>query len=235
MTKSLIGSKLIHLDTVDSTNLYLQQLIRNSDVEEGTIILANEQTAGRGQRGNKWNSHKGLNLTFSFVVYPVFLKATEQFGISAMVSLAVFDSLCKHSDDVKIKWPNDIYIGKRKVAGILIENVLININQKSFDSDLPNPTSLGIETGKEYNTDSILQDISDKLNYSYHEFIEKGFDRLKMQYIGNLYQLNEYCNYMAGEEKIIAKITGIENDGRLCLLTDKNETLKFAFKEVQFL
>ena len=145
---------LIVLDETDSTNRYISQLCNNPQkaVAELTTVSAEFQTAGKGQRGNSWEAEKEKNLLFSFVLYPTFLEARCQFILSQIISLSIKEELDRWSDEITIKWPNDIYWRDKKICGILIENDLsghfigrcisgvgININQKEFHSDAPNP------------------------------------------------------------------------------------------------
>jgi BirA family transcriptional regulator, biotin operon repressor / biotin---[acetyl-CoA-carboxylase] ligase len=244
----MIGKELIWLKKTDSTNLYLQDLIKKSKIPEGTLVIADEQTSGRGQRGNQWKSSAGENLTFSFVIYPDFLKILDQFMLSKIIALALFDLLNKYTKDVKIKWPNDIYIGKKKIAGILIENVIkgskisntvvgigLNINQKKFSDGLPFASSLSLETGIDYKLPIVLNDLISGLNYRYNGLKTANYEKLNLEYLNALYQFMEFHDYSANNEVFSAKIVGIEDDGRLCLLTSNNKLLKFAFKEVVFL
>lgn len=144
------------LEQTDSTN----NRAAESRYGAGDVVIAERQEAGRGQRGNSWSSTPGENLTFSVVLRPDFLPAERQFRISKAVALAVADTIAEAGLRPAIKWPNDIYIGDRKVTGILIENDLmgpylsrsvigigLNVNQTRFDPALPNPTSLAAEAG----------------------------------------------------------------------------------------
>ena len=137
----------------------MNQLIKNTEVAEGTVVLAKEQTSGRGQVNNTWESSYGDNLLMSIVLYPEFLHAGNQFLLSKFVSLAIVDFLSYYLENVTIKWPNDIYVGNKKIAGVLIENSLrgafisssvvgigLNVNQTEFSSSIPNPTSLKNES-----------------------------------------------------------------------------------------
>lgn len=145
------------VETIDSTNDEVKRSISNMD--NLSVLAARDQTSGRGQRGNTWLSAPGLNLTFSLVIkyeqQKLKIEASNQFIISQIVSLAVVDLLAEYSIEAKIKWPNDIYVGKNKICGILIENTLrgkallssivgigLNVNQTEFDQRLPNPTSM---------------------------------------------------------------------------------------------
>jgi BirA family transcriptional regulator, biotin operon repressor / biotin---[acetyl-CoA-carboxylase] ligase len=244
----MIGEELIWLKKTDSTNQYLQDMLKKTKIPEGTMVIAEEQTLGRGQRGNHWESSTGENLTFSFVIYPDFLELKNQFMLSKIIALALFDLLKRYTGDVKIKWPNDIYIGKKKVAGILLENVIkgtklsntivgigLNINQKIFSEALPFASSLSLETGNDYKLPTILNELISNLNSRYNELKKAKYEKLNQQYLNALYQFMQFHDYSANNEVFNAKIVGIEDDGRLCLSTSNNELLKFAFKEVAFL
>ena len=135
---------IIVQDELESTNNYAKQLVSDK-VEEGTVVLAQFQSKGRGQQGNYWESETGKNLLFSLILYPDFLEAEFQFSLSMLVSLAIVSVLDEETDEVQIKWPNDIYVGKLKIAGILIENTIkgsklgstivgvgLNLNQEMF-------------------------------------------------------------------------------------------------------
>ena len=146
---------LIHLDQTVSTNSYLNTLCEHEEVPDFTVVWADFQTAGRGQRGNSWESNAGENLTFSYVLHPDFVIAQEQFLLSEIAALAVKETLEEYVEYVSIKWPNDIYWKQKKICGMLIENNLtgisihrsicgvgININQEVFNGSAPNPISL---------------------------------------------------------------------------------------------
>jgi len=158
---TIIGAQLIELPTAESTNKTAAELLRLSKLRHGAVILAHEQMAGRGQRGRSWTSGPGLDLTFSIVVRPPSLRADAQFVLAKLAALAVHDTvrgLVK--GDVRIKWPNDILVDRRKLAGILIQNDLagdqvswsiigigLNVNTQDFPAELL-ATSLGLETGQ---------------------------------------------------------------------------------------
>ena len=169
---------LIELDETDSTNRFLIQLCNEKEntVEEMTTVKTDYQTSGKGQRGNSWEAEKGQNLLFSFVLYPTFLEARHQFILSQIVSLAIKEELSRWSDEISIKWPNDIYWKEKKICGILIENDLsgiyigrcivgigININQEKFVSDAPNPVSLKQITGKKHDRTTVFNHIMKRI------------------------------------------------------------------------
>ena len=141
----------IWLDETTSTNSYLAELCDTQTCPELTSIYTAYQSAGRGQRGNSWESEAGANLLFSFVVYPEFLEARRQFLLSQITALALQEILSLYTEDIRIKWPNDIYWKDKKLCGTLIENDLtgthigrsisgtgVNLNQEQFISDAPN-------------------------------------------------------------------------------------------------
>ena len=148
---------LLVLMETDSTNRHLTQLCdeQGTDIPEFMTVIAERQTAGKGQRGNSWESEDCKNITFSFVLYPTFIEARQQFILSQIISLSIKEELDEWAEGISIKWPNDIYWNEKKICGILIENDLlghhigrsisgigVNINQEVFRSDAPNPVSL---------------------------------------------------------------------------------------------
>ena len=160
--------KIIRLVETDSTNNYLREQSAKARLPEGSLVIADFQTAGKGQVGNSWESEAGKNLMFSILLYPDFLPANRQFLISQIASLSVKETLEKYTDSVTVKWPNDIYWKDRKICGMLIENDLsgqylycsvvgigLNINQEIFRSDAPNPVSLTQITGKTYDREDV--------------------------------------------------------------------------------
>lgn len=161
---------VVWLEEVDSTNNYLKEWLCREPLVEGTTVVADYQARGRGQRGNGWSSDKGENLLFSLLLHPKSVKANEQFILSRIASLAVKRVLDRFTDDIRIKWPNDIYWKEEKIAGMLIENDLlgrkithsvvgigINVNQQSFPTELPNPVSLWQITGMEHDRTQLLE------------------------------------------------------------------------------
>ncbi len=243
-----IGNKSIDLETVDSTNDYLKKLLKSEKPDEGTVVIAKEQIAGRGQMGNTWESNKGENITMSFVLYPNFINVSDQFILSKMVSIAIVDFLKIFIDEVKIKWPNDIYVKNRKIGGVLIENTILgnnisstvvgiglNINQKTFSSSLPNPTSLSLETRRDYTISELIDLLLSKLNNGYNELVSGKIKELDVDYLKCLYQNKEMKQYKAGNEIFQAQIIDVDQFGRLCLLNEKKELLYFGFKEVIFI
>ncbi len=248
MNTSLIGRKLHKLETTGSTNRYAMQFVKKESPESGTVVMAKEQTAGRGHRDNSWESEKSRNLTFTIILKPDFLPVQRQFWLSMVISLGIFDFLKLYRDEISIKWPNDIYSGNRKIAGILIENILnssgieysfagigININQEVFRSNAPNPVSLKILTGIEYNLDQCLELLCLKIEHWYFQ-LEKGeLSVIKNNYTENLYRLNKLHRFDKGGKILEGRIIGVDDFGHLLIETADNKILEFDFKEISFL
>lgn len=237
----------IHLEEIDSTSNYLKKNLSEKEVSEGTIVVADFQTGGRGQRGNSWESEKGQNLTFSILLKPDFVSANKQFIISQIIALAIKDVLDRYADEISIKWPNDIYWNNSKICGILIENSLIgnyiqqsiagigiNINQTEFRSDAPNPISLSMVTGNSYNLHEILDKITNSILFYYQLAKDGNTFEIVSLYKNALFRKNGYHFYNDGIEDFEAKINDIEPSGILVLEKPDGKIRKFAFKEVQF-
>ena len=234
---------IYHLDITTSTN----DDARNEKYREGDVVWADFQTAGRGQRGHIWHSKRGENLTFSVVLEPTFLPIAEQFSVSEVVALSLVDILSEYGIGARIKWTNDIYVGDKKLVGILIEHSLapttlrrtivgigININQTEFDASLPNPVSMAQLLGRELDAEEVLHCFLKHLQRNYATLREMQ-NVLHERYNSLLYRLNEYHTYaLPSGEKFSAKILGTAPNGAL-RLEDKKGTIKdYLFKEVEF-
>ena len=248
MSEKIIGNKIIYQETMPSTNTYATNLLKYKRPPEGTIISTKYQTAGRGHGANKWESKRGENLTISIVLYPVFLKANEQFLLSMAISLGIKDFLELYTPDNSIKWPNDIYVSDDKIAGILIENSIsgnnfdyciagigININQEKFTKDAPNPISLVQITGRKHSLDDSLNLLCRHLDFRYNQLKEvKNRQNIKANYLNKLYHYQEFVQFRHENKKFTAKITGIDQSGRLIIRHKNGKTEKFGFHEVSF-
>jgi len=239
-------NEIIRFDEIDSTNNYLKQLAREQSVAEGTVVIAEFQSGGRGQQSNSWFSTKGDNLLFSFLLRPQHLLASEMFILSCITSLAIQKTLSQFVDNICIKWPNDIYWNDKKIAGILIENNLqegfvkssvigtgLNINEQAFPVDLPNPISL-------YQATKIKQDKTQILDTFLREFstlyqqVERGASlEIKKEYMHHLYRADGYYWFEDSNGMFSAKIADVLSSGHLVLKTREKEVRKYAFKEVQ--
>lgn len=230
---------IIHIDETDSTNQWLKEHI--NDFEQPTVVLTEYQTAGRGCGTNKWESERGKNLLFSILIHPYGVRAHRQFRISMAISLAICKALGQHIGDLSIKWPNDIYWRNGKIAGILIENTLVgksvkdciigiglNVNQREFHSNAPNPVSMWQICEEETDRESILNDI---LRY----FKENMGKYNKEEYLSMLYRRKGYFPYADKDGAFMAEIVDVEDDGHLVLNDDNGQQRRYAFKEIRFI
>ena len=238
--------ELLWIEKAGSTNNYLKE---NSDtVMPMTMVMAKEQTAGRGQRGNSWESEPGKNLTFSFYFRPEGVHPAEQFVISEAVALAMVSVLDHYGIEAKVKWPNDIYVGNRKITGILIENSILgpeisrcivgiglNVNQKEFRSDAPNPVSLTMLTGEDYSLEQIAAKTGEAMERLLALIPEK--DELHGLYMKKLWRgkgEHPFRDVESGTE-FMGEIEDVESSGHLILRKkDTGERKRYAFKEVAF-
>ena len=231
--------------------IYKSMPSTNSEVKKpgyrhGDAVIAREQTAGRGQRGNKWSSRPGENLTFSLVWEPEFLEARRQFLLSEAVALALTDTLAKYSIGSKIKWTNDIYVGNKKICGILIEHDLgvggklartivgigLNVNQKEFDEWVPNPTSMAIESGKDYDLNGVFQDLYDALEARYEQ-LKNSPEQIEKEYDALLYRKDAEHKYRLPSGKVIhGIIRGVKSSGEL-LVESEGMVVPYLFKEIE--
>lgn len=238
--------EIIRIDKASSTNTWVTE--REAELSNPTLVYCDCQTAGRGQRGNSWESEPGMNITASVLYRPQHINATEQFRISEAVALAIADFLEDFGVEIKVKWPNDVYSGNRKICGILIEHMImgkninrtvigfgININQTKFISDAPNPVSLKMLTGKSYDIEEIVEKLSEKLERNLEE-IERGED-LHQEFLKRLWRGDgKYYDFIDRKkgEKIRAYIVDITSQGILRLRLKEDENRDYAFKEVEF-
>lgn len=243
---------LTTLDETDSTNRYLTHLCDQENVAEYTTVRADYQTAGKGQRGNTWESERGKNLLFSFVLYPTFLEARRQFLLSQLTALAVKEALELWTDDIRIKWPNDIYWKEKKICGLLIENELsaegiarsiigigLNVNQEIFHSNAPNPVSLRQITGLEENPMEVLTYI---LTYTrrFYEDLRQDEDGTMASLIARQYHLSLFRRegwhpYEDATGRFMARLLRVEEDGRYILQDEAGKERGYLFKEVQYI
>lgn len=241
------------VESIDSTNNEL--LRRSASLDNLSVLAAYSQTAGRGQRGNTWTAEPGENLTFSIFLRfdpsglpPV--KASGQFILSELITLTVSDWLLAKGARAQIKWPNDIYVGRRKIAGILIESSLagedlatsvigcgLNLNQSDFPPQLVNPTSLSLVTGRRYDLEESLKEIMD-IFLNYISLMQRldGPSAIRESYLSRLYQKGIPCPYtdcLRGES-FTGTILGLTPGGKLLVSTPTGPR-EFSFKEISYI
>lgn len=235
-------------DTLESTNNYCK-LLDLTQVEEFTVICARNQTAGIGQQGNVWVSEPYKNLTFSLILKPTFLPASDQYQLTIAISVAVAETVSQLLPNHRtyIKWPNDIYVGDRKICGTLTINQLtgneissaicgigLNVNQTVFPQWVPNPTSLKLLTCKDYDIEELLSLLTCNIEKCYLE-LHHDARNLHAKYMERLYRLGTMARYNYKGADINATITGINAFGQLQLLTDQNQAISCSIKEITFL
>lgn len=230
---------IIHIEETESTNRWLKEC-RN---EAGTIVAwAEYQTAGKGCGSNSWESERGKNLTYSMMIHPESIPANEQFLVSMAVANSIAKVLSGYVEEVSIKWPNDIYVGDRKICGILIENSLkgscirdsiigvgLNVNQLRFVSDAPNPVSLANLTGRLFDRDMLLRELLDAFE---EEWADQ--DGIRLRYMSQLYRCKGFHRYRDALGEFMAELVTVEDDGHLVLRDKSGRERTYAFKEVEY-
>ncbi|WP_207421821.1 biotin--[acetyl-CoA-carboxylase] ligase [Desertivirga brevis] len=247
-SRLIVGQKIVVLERIDSTNDYLKrELAKSTPFPEGTVIMAEEQFAGRGQSQNKWLSLPGLNLTFSILLFPTSISPENQFELNIAISLATNDVLLPIiGEEVKIKWPNDIYYRNQKIGGILIENSLqgkrmknsivgigLNVNQTEFDPLLTNVSSLKQITGQNYELKLLLLDFCKAVESRYLD-LNKHNDRHREEYLQRLFRFGEPHFFEIGGQPVLGVIREVDEAGRL-VLDIGGERRKFSSKELSFI
>jgi BirA family biotin operon repressor/biotin-[acetyl-CoA-carboxylase] ligase len=227
----LLQYKIEHFDEVTSTNTLLRERLQKSNVDEGLVVVTANQTQGRGQLDTVWESTSGKNLLCSVLLQPTFLKIKHQTYLNMALCLAMFDTINKYTSEVNIKWPNDIYINKKKTAGILIENILqgnsikhciagigININQTEFN--VPTATSLKMETQGNIIIDEVLVELLNNINKWYGKLVLKQWEVVKKEYHKNLLGLNKTLQFKNQTNTFTGVIKGVDEHGRLMVEHD---------------
>ncbi len=266
----MIGSPILELQRVDSTNVYANSLLEKTDLKEGTVIWAHEQFDGKGQNSNKWESEAGKNLTFTIILKPVFLRPDRQFLLTKAISLGVLDFIRNsmrvsdsdnptemadgsyHGGDAResvfcIKWPNDIFIIKHKIAGILIENKIIgncldvsvvgigvNINQSIFDQKTPHPMSMIHLLHREIELKAALQSVCKSIDHWYSVLREGFIGDLDQAYNRHLMGFEEWRNFVSQGNMMEGKITGVDPLGRLLINTRDGQLMAYNHKEIEY-
>ena len=200
------GDSILWLESADSTNSELRK--RMAACDNLSIVAARSQTAGRGQGDHRWHSSPGQNLTFSILYRfegPCRLAASDALLITQVTTLALRDYLLAHGVEARIKWPNDIWVGDRKICGILIENILegasvlagivgigLNLNETDWPAELPNPVSLRELTGCSYDPEEELRVLQDGLRRRFGQLADAdGRASLQEEFGKYMFRLRE--------------------------------------------
>lgn len=240
------GKQLIYLPQCDSTNLEAQDLLSKNKATEGCVIIAGAQNRGRGQHGNIWEAEPGKNLTLSVILKPDFLLVQQQFLLNIAVSLAVLDVAKEFlPDNLKVKWPNDIYYGNKKLGGILIHNTVsghllqhsivgigLNVNQISFSYD--NAISFAQVAGTSFLLPVVVQRLLELLEVRYLQLKAQKNDELQAAYLQNLYRFQEEHDFLIDSTITRGRILGVDNNGRLRLEV-QGQMQHFDLKQIQYI
>lgn len=235
---------LVQLTTVDSTNNYAAKLLKATKVANGTVVMTKRQTEGRGQTGNVWETEADKNLILSLILYPE-ISVNHIFNLTIVASLAVQKTLAVYLNNVKIKWPNDILVNEKKIAGILIENQLrgdlvlssivgigINVNQENFVST-KNACSLKSLLNQDIDLNEFFNLLYTNLDFYVNLLMEKNFKTLLQRYYENLYGINQELIYEDNTGQFNGTIKGISDSGKLMLMRD-NILVHYDLKEIRF-
>lgn len=241
---------LIYLEQTGSTNTYLRELAAGKEASEGTVVWTRQQTMGRGQGKNTWYSAPGMNLTFSILLEPRFMSPYQQFFLNKAVSLAILDLVKKELPSeilVSVKWPNDIYAGHQKIAGILIEHTVmgntlsesilgigINVNEIDFPETLPNPVSMRLLTGKEYELEAILELACEKLIRAYDRLRTGDFAEISKEFDAALYGIGKRTEFKTAGYSFRGMVSHVDDSGRLAVNEGNGEKHFFNHGEVSF-
>lgn len=239
-----VGRNIVYLPSCHSTNDIAASLSRDTNVTEGTTVVTSNQTAGRGQRGNIWEAEPGKNLTFSVILKPSFLQASEHFQLNMAVSTACHCFLSQHfQENAHIKWPNDLYVGHKKIGGILIESIIknnrleeavigigINVNQEQFSDH--KATSMKLISKVEYSLEKLLPQLLTSLEQYYLKLKARDLAYIQNIYLKNLYYYQKKRTFRTNHI-FEGVIIGIDTIGRLQVEV-AGEIHSFSFKEIEF-
>ncbi len=240
------SATIVRLEETDSTNTYLRQ--HASQMEAWmTVVTAEYQTAGRGQGVHTWESNRSENLLFSVLTHPVMVPVRSQFLLSEAGALALKEVLDGYTDGITLKWPNDIYWNDRKLSGTLIETSIgggrikncvfgigLNVNQKTFESDAPNPVSLAQILGHDIDREQLFKQIVAAFE-KYYRMLENGqYDAISALYHEALYRRQGFYMYEDGDGRFEGAIVEVGDDGLLVLRDRDGRFREYEFREVKF-
>ena len=245
-----VGNVVQHFEVLSSTNAYATELLTKTAPSEGTVISAAFQEAGRGQIGSSWLASPGQNLLLSIILYPRWLEARQQFSLSQAVALAVADTITEQCGEAaQVKWPNDVYLGDKKLAGILIQNSLsgrflqssvvgigLNVNEIDFPTDLPKASSMRLSAGQEYNLAAVQQLLFQRIEQRYLQ-LKSRIPHLRADYLRQLYRYQEWHPFqdMSTGQEFQGQIIGVQENGKLAIQKADQSVQYFDLKEVHFL
>jgi BirA family biotin operon repressor/biotin-[acetyl-CoA-carboxylase] ligase len=241
-------SDIIIVEEANSSNTYANNLIKKEKLKEFSIIWVKNQTHGKGQGNRKWHSLPNQNITISMILYPTFLQTNDLFYLSKITAISCHQLINNYCKNVAIKWPNDIYVKNNKIAGILIENIFskntieasivgigINVNQTDFPKNIPNPTSLKLETYNEFSLPELIKELQKIFKENYKLLEDKKFNVVDKIYNKYLYLRNKIVNFVTSQGNIFsAKIIQVNPQGEIELLVD-NTKKSFKIGNIEML
>lgn len=246
-----VGNVVRHFAEVSSTNALALEEIAKTTPSEGTVISADYQSAGRGQIGSSWFSSPGENLLLSIILRPKWLAAREQFSLSQAVSLAVSDTISHFAKtQAHVKWPNDVYLADKKIAGILLQNSLsgpllqssvigigLNVNEPLFPAALPRAGSLRQHLGQSLNRQEVQAVLFQRLEQRYLQLKNKNITLIRTTYLQQLYRYQEWHPFqeLSSGKNFTGQIIGVQESGKLAIQMNDNNVQYFDLKEIAFL
>jgi BirA family biotin operon repressor/biotin-[acetyl-CoA-carboxylase] ligase len=244
-----IGRKIIRLDSVDSTNNYTANLAKQGEIVSGTVILADVQTEGKGQRGTVWTSNASENLLLSVFIVPDNLSVRNQAAVMHFSALAMVKVLRKIGILAQVKWPNDIVVEDEKIAGILIENSIVgdkidtviigigcNVNQLEFGEIVA--TSVRKQLHESVGIMELVFQLIDAMNEGWTRLNKGDYARLKNDYTSGMFRLNEVAKFRDKDGEFFGKILGTDEIGRLEIEQVDREVgdiRSYSLKEIEFM
>ena len=239
---------IFKFDAVNSTNDLLLKWAESKSTQNGSIIWALSQSEGKGQHGRVWESNTGENLTFSMLIRHNDMSVMEQFIFNKAISVALMKSLHVISPNFEIKWPNDIYLNGKKIAGVLIENSIkgkyidysvigigINVNQKAFSKNLENASSIITETGVEIELENLLYQVVDHIEYFINYIHRKQCRKILKIYLSNLFRKDTISVFKKGNEQFNGIIRGVDEFGRIKIELENDEIVLFNNGEIKMM
>jgi BirA family transcriptional regulator, biotin operon repressor / biotin---[acetyl-CoA-carboxylase] ligase len=249
LTTLFIGQTIVRLDEVDSTNTFLLKQIQSGFVPEGMTVIARAQTHGRGQRGNSWETEAGANIILSLLLRPTFLEAKQQFDLTRIAALAIHKTISAAlpAEQVRIKWPNDLFVNGKKIAGMLIENSIsgktihtsvfgigVNVNQTQFSANLQQATSIALITGQKTDLQELIHSFLSTLEMYYLMLRQGKSEELDAAYQEALFRKGISANYTDSTGEFEATLLGVKPEGQLVLQDVSGKIREYNFKEITF-
>lgn len=252
MAPRSIGQQFIELASVDSTNKYAAEQLALRKLRHGAVILAHEQTAGRGQRGRVWRSGGGLDLTASVVLMPQRMRVAGQAVLAKMAALAVHDVVADAfrqaglaTGPVRIKWPNDVLVDRRKISGILIKNEVVgtlvqscvvgiglNVNNTDLEADIQ-ATSLRLETGREHDRRAVLEALCDRLE-AWWQRVEAEDPAVGQAYADLLWSRGRFAEFQLDGEPFTGRPMDVDEEGRLLVEDGEGRVQAYGTERLRF-